>query len=217
MPGQKSDLSRDRPKRKASKDYSAIFRSSTFWIIAGGFLLCNLIYPLQSSQMNLMLIENGASMGTAAWMISLFAGGVMVGRFVCGLALDRFPSHLVAAIALGLPAIGLSTLGLGFNSTWIMACSVAVMGFSLGAESDLAAFLVIRYFPLQVYGTVLGLVVMSLGLSAVLGASLLSLTLALFDHFRIYMLIAAATCALGAGLFLLLANKPHADSAAEKE
>ena len=217
MPGQKSDLSRDRPKRKASKDYSAIFRSSTFWIIAGGFLLCNLIYPLQSSQMNLMLIENGASMGTAAWMISLFAGGVMVGRFVCGLALDRFPAHLVAAIALGLPAIGLSTLGLGFNSTLIMACSVAVMGFSLGAESDLAAFLVIRYFPLQVYGTVLGLVVMSLGLSAVLGASLLSLTLALFDHFRIYMLIAAATCALGAGLFLLLANKPHADSAAEKE
>ena len=208
MPSSKAaQSSKNRPKRQARKDYPAIFRTRVFWIIAGGFLLCNLIYPLQSSQMNLMLIENGASAATAAWMISVFAGGVMVGRFVCGLALDRFPAHLVAAVALGLPAVGLTLLGLGFNSTGVMGCSVAIMGLSLGAESDLAAYLVIRYFRIEVYGTVLGLVVTALGLSAVLGATLLSVTLSLVDHFSYYMLIAATMCTAGAALFLLLGRE----------
>ena len=65
-------------------DYQLIFRSRTFWIIAGGFLLCNLIYPLQSTQMTLLLMEKGASIDTAAWMISLFAGGVLGAALFAG-------------------------------------------------------------------------------------------------------------------------------------
>jgi MFS family permease len=199
-------------KRSAREDYPKIFRASAFWVIAGGFLLCNLIYPLQSSQMKLMLLESGASSQAASWMISLFAAGVMIGRFACGLALDRFPAHLVAAIALGLPALGLLTLGLGFQATGILAASVMIMGLSLGAESDLAAYLVIRYFRMEVYGTVLGLVVMSLALSAVLGALLLSVTLQIADHFRLYMLVSAVMCTAGAFLFLLLGRNGIAQS-----
>lgn len=191
-------------KRSAKKDYATILRTPALWVIAAGFLLCNLIYPLQSSQMNLMLIEAGATPQTAASLISLFAGGVLVGRFACGFALDRYPAHIVAALALGLPSIGLLMLGAGFNSIPVLAASVMVMGFSLGAESDLAAYLVIRYFKIEVYGTVLGLVVSALALSAVLGSVLLGVTLRLINHYSLYMLIAAAMCAAGAMLFLLL-------------
>lgn len=194
-------------KRSAKKDYGTILRTPALWVIGGGFLLCNLIYPLQSSQMNLMLIENGASTQAAASMISLFAAGVMIGRFVCGFALDRFPAPIVAAVALGLPSLGLLAMGLGFNGTAVLAASVMVMGLSLGAESDLAAYLVIRYFKIDVYGTVLGLVVSALALSAVLGALLLGLTLRLVDHFSLYMLIAAVLCGAGAMLFLLLGHE----------
>ncbi len=180
------------------------FAAAAFWAIAGGFLLCNLIYPLQSSQMNLMLLEAGADSETASWMISLFAAGVMFGRFACGLALDRFPAYVVAAVALGLPALGLFTHSLGAEATLILAASVAVMGLSLGAESDLVAYLVMRYFRIDVYGTVLGLVVTSLALSSVLGSVVLSITLRMFNHFSVYMFVSAILCCLGTGLFTLL-------------
>ena len=194
-------------KKRAKNDYGEIFRSGTFRVIASAFLLCNLIYPLQSSQMRLMLLEAGATASTAAWMISLLAAGVMAGRILCGLALDRFPAPIVAAIALGAPGVGLFAIAAGFTATPFLAASVLIMGLSLGAESDLAAYLVMRYFRIEIYGSVLGLVVTSIAISAALGAVVLSATLAIADHFSLYMLIAGASCITGATLFLLLGRK----------
>ncbi|MDE8651635.1 MFS transporter [Novosphingobium album (ex Liu et al. 2023)] len=191
-------------RRPAAQAYAAILRTPAFWIVSGGFLMCNLLYPLQSSQMKLMLLEHGASSESAAWMISLLAAGVLFGRFACGLALDRFPPAIVAAIALGMPGVGLLAVAMGFDSELSLALAVAVMGLSLGAESDLAAYLVMRYFPMEVYGTVLGLVVACLAASATLGAVLLSVTLRLVDHFSAYMVIAGLASFAGGSLFLLL-------------
>jgi MFS family permease len=191
-------------RRKASQDYAQVLASGPFWVISGGLLLCTLLYPLQSSQMNLMLIEKGANPAFAAWMVSLFAAGVMLGRFFCGVALDRLPAHLVAAVALGLPGIGIFVIASGLASPVALAAAVMLFGLSLGAESDLAAYLVMRYFPFEVYGTVLGLVVTCMALSAALGAVLLSFTLRLTDTFDMYMLIAGAASLAGGSLFLLL-------------
>ncbi len=200
-----------KPAPKAGEgDYRRIFRSGTFWIIAGGFLFCNLIYPLQSSQMKLMLEENGMDSTAGAWMVSLFAGGVLAGRFLCGIALDRFPAHLVAAIALGLPGIGLLMIASGLTSPAVLAFAIVLMGLSLGAESDLAAYLVMRFFPLAIYGTVLGLVVTSLALSASLGSLVLGAVLHLTGSFSAYLVIGAACSLGGAGLFLMLGRQPAA-------
>jgi MFS family permease len=201
---------REPAARKASKrrkgDYRVIFQSRTFWIIACGFLLCNLIYPLQSSQMKLMLEENGIASTSGSWMISLFAGGVLTGRFVCGAALDRYPAHLVATIALGLPGIGLLMIASGLAAPVVLALAIGLMGLSLGAESDLAAYLVMRFFPLEVYGTVLGLVVTSLALSASLGSVVLSAILHNTGSFSAYLFFGGACSLGGAALFLLLGH-----------
>lgn len=195
------------PRRRAAADYRLIMRSRAFWIIFVGMLLCNLIYPLQSSQMKLMLLENGVDSTAGSWMISLFAVGVMLGRFGCGLALDRFPPHLVAAIGMGLPAIGLLSLALGFNAPAILAGSVVLLGLSLGAESDLAAFLVIRFFRIDIYSTVVSLVVVAIGVAAVLGSVMLSLTLRLVHDFSLYMLLGGIASLAGSALFLLLGRE----------
>lgn len=205
MPCRRAPKPSSRKVNKAGESsYRAIFRSSTFWIIAGGFLLCNLIYPLQSSQMKLMLEENGMDSTSGAWMISLFAGGVLVGRFTCGAALDRYPAHLVATIALGLPGIGLLMIASGLASPAVLALAIGLMGLSLGAESDLAAYLVMRFFRLEVYGTVLGLVVTSLALSASLGSIVLSAILHSTNSFSAYLFFGGACSFGGAALFLLL-------------
>ncbi len=194
-------------KRSARKDYPAVFRMPAFWLIFAGLLLCNLVYPLQSSQMKLMLLEKGADAQTAVWIISLFASGVAAGRFLCGLALDRFPAHLVAAIALTVPGIGLLTVGLGFTALPVLAGSVLLMGLSLGAESDLVAYLTMRYFRLEIYGTVLGLVVMAMAISAALGSVVLGLVLQRFDNFDPYMLLSGVLALAGGSLFLLLGRQ----------
>lgn len=205
----------ERKTRRARADYSEIFQSRTFRIIAAAFLLCNLIYPLQSTQMKLMLEEAGASSSAAAWMISLLAAGVLIGRFACGLALDRFPAHLVAAVALGMPSVGLIAVASGLTATPVLAASVMLMGLSLGAESDLAAYLVMRFFRLEIYGSVLGLVVASLALSAALGSVVLSITLRMADHFSVYMFIAGAASLTG-GVLLLFLNRSEAPQIASR-
>lgn len=205
QPGRR--IAKKQPRRRAAEDYPEILRTQAFWVITCGMLLCNLIYPLQSSQMKLMLMESGASSSLAAFMISLLAGGVVLGRFICGLALDRFPTHLVAAIAMSLPTVGLFALAAGLNGPVVLAGSVMLIGLSLGAESDLAAYMVIRYFRIEVYGTVLGLVVTSMAVSAALGAIVLSITLSLVDNFRLYMLLVGIASAIGGVQFLLLGRR----------
>lgn len=191
-------------KRRTQEDYAEVLRNGNFWIIAAGFMLCNLVYPLQSSQMNLMLLENGASASTAALMVSVLAAGVMTGRFCCGFALDRFPTPLVAAIAMGMPALGLFALAAGASTPELLAASVMLVGLSLGAESDLAAYLVMRYFRLEIYGTVLGLVVTTMAASAAIGAVVLSATLRAFDHFSLYLALTGVSSLAGGLIFLFL-------------
>ncbi|MCX7283617.1 MAG: MFS transporter [Novosphingobium sp.] len=194
----------DERARRARVDYIMVLRAPKFWAIFFGFFLCNLIYPLQSSQMKLMLLESGASAQLSAALISAFAGGVMLGRLVCGLALDRYPPHRVACVAMGLPAIGLTLLAAGVTTPAALSIAVVFMGLSLGAESDLAAYLVMRYFKVEIYGTVLGLVVLALGLSAAFGAAVLSISLKSANHFWPYMSFAAVMTCLGSVVFLTL-------------
>jgi hypothetical protein len=65
-----------------------------------------------------------------------------------------------------------------------------------------------RYFKLEVYGTVLGLVVTSLALAASLGSVILSATLHVTGSFFAYLLLGVTGCIAGAALFLMLAPSP---------
>jgi len=209
MPGKQTPVEGDaKQPRSAGKDYRMVMKMRAFWLIFIGIMLANLVYPLQSSQMKLMLLEKGADPETAVWLISLFAGGVAIGRFACGIALDRFPPHLVAATALALPGFGLLTVALGFTALPVLAASVLLMGLSLGAESDLVAYLTTRYFPIEIYGTVIGLIVMSMAISAALGAIVLGVVLKQLDSFDPYMLLSGVLALTGGALFLLLGREP---------
>jgi len=68
-----------------------------------------------------------------------------------------------------------------------------------------------------IYCTVLGLVVTSLALSATLGAMVLSFTLSLVDHFRLYMLVAGGSSVVGALLFLMLGRRRDSDASADAD
>ncbi|MCW1430161.1 MFS transporter [Novosphingobium sp. JCM 18896] len=188
----------------AREDYGVILRSRTFWIIVVAMFLCMLHTPLHASQMNIMLLDNGITTQEAATMVSIYAFGTLLGRIVCGLALDRYSTPIVTALSMGIPAIGLFLLGTDWNTLPVIGFSMFLVGLSVGAEVDIMAFLVSRYFNIRIYNSTLGLVHCVTFLTAGLGAGAISLTLKLTDSFSPFLYFVSATITVGGFLFLLL-------------
>jgi MFS family permease len=205
LPGkEKRDVGADRNQRHEAHDYRAIARNAAFWIILTSTVLCSVPYALAASQIKVMLIEHDVSSTQAGFMVSVFAGGVIVGRFASGLALDRFPTHWVAAVGMGLPCIGLFMLASDVTALPLIVLAVATLGLSYGAEGDVVAYIAARYFDIKIFSTVLGLFMAGAGGAMTLGAAILSLTLHLTDSFRIFMLISGVSVLLGSLGFLRL-------------
>ena len=197
-----------RTSRPASHDYKMITRTRAFWVMMIGMLLCNLAQSLPSSQMSLLLIENGLSTAQAAGLLSLFAIGVIVGRFACGLALDHFSAPIVASLGMGIPAIGLVIMASDLDTQFALAIAVLTMAVSQGAEGDLGAYLVARYFGMEVFSSVASLVTAMMAAGSALGTFVLSATLARTDSYDTFLIMGAVAIFLGSIMFLLLGRAP---------
>ncbi len=171
-------------------------------------LLCNLSFSMQTSQLKVILLDRGVDTVTGSLAISLFAFSVIVGRLLCGVALDRFPAYAVSAISLGLPGLGLGLLATGLATPTLIAVAVMLLGLSLGAEGDVIAYLVARYFKPEVYSTVLGLVLGVMAFAIAVGALLLSVMLKLTGSFTPYLAVVAVAALIGSGMLLLLGRVP---------
>ncbi|MFA7601480.1 MAG: MFS transporter [Novosphingobium sp.] len=193
------------PLREAKRgDYQIILRSPLFWLILVAMFLCLLQTQLHSSQMNLMLIDQGLTIQTAANIASVYAFGTIVGRIACGLALDRFPTPIVTFVSMFLPAIGFLMLGSHFDGEGVIAIAMFLVGLSVGAESDIIPFLVARYFKVRIYNTTLGLLTTCAFLASATGALGVSYTLSRFDSFEPFLWVIAGSIMVGSFLFLLM-------------
>jgi MFS family permease len=186
------------------EDYGVILNSQVFWVIVISMFLCMLHTPLHASQMNVMLVDQGLSTQAAATVVSVYAFGTIVGRIACGLALDRFPTPIVTAISMGIPAVGFFLLGTELDGFGTIAFAMFIVGLSVGAEVDIMAFLVARYFNIRIYNSTLGLVHCVTFLTGAVGAGSISLTLKLADSFAPFLYIVSGTITVGGLLFLML-------------
>ncbi len=196
--------SKDAPKRRARDDYPMIFRTRAFWILAAVMLLCNLPQTLLLVQLKLLLLANGVSGPGASVMFTALSVGMLTGRFVTGLALDRLEPTLVAFVTLGLPSLGIYLIASSLDGTTILTFAVFCLGFAFGAEGDIVAFLVAKRFGLEVYSSVMGLLTAIMSLSTSLGAGLLSLTLTRTGNYNLFLVISGTAVIVGATLLLLL-------------
>lgn len=185
-------------------DYAIILRSKLFWLILIAMFLCLLQTQLHSSQMNLMLIDQGLTMQTAANIASIYAFATIVGRIACGLALDRYSTPMVTFVSMILPALGFFLLGTSLDTYTVIACSMFLVGLSVGAESDIISFLIARYFKLRIYNTTLSMLFCASFLSSAAGALGVSYTLRVYDSFEPFLFVIAGSIAIGSLLFLFM-------------
>jgi predicted MFS family arabinose efflux permease len=192
------------PKRRAREDYPVILRSRPFWILLVAMLLCNLPQTIVLVQLKLLLLANGISGQGASVMLSAVSVGMLAGRFVTGIALDRFNAVITSFFGLALPCVGLFLLASSLDTPTVVTIAVFCLGFAFGAEGDIIAFLVARHFGVRVYSSTLGLLTAAMSFSTASGAMLLSLTLAKTGGYELYLVIVGCAVLLGAASILLL-------------
>jgi predicted MFS family arabinose efflux permease len=197
---------------RTKSDYAEIFRNKAFWILVAAILLCNMPTVIGLSQLMVMLLENGISPGAASGMLAAHAVGTLIGRFGCGLALDRWPLHIVSALSMGAPAIGLALIASPYDAPVILMIAVLFIGLAFGAEGDLLGYAIANKFGTRVYSSVFSFMSTAMGITSASGALLLGLTLALTNTFTLFLLITAILTAVGALLLLVLKNvKPYVE------
>jgi MFS family permease len=184
-----------------------LLRHPTLILILAGMFLVNIPQVFASSQLKLIVMDSGVTSETATWMMSMYAVGVIVGRFLSGLALDRVQPHFVALVALGLPAIGYVIFASHITATVILSLGVIVVGFAQGAESDIGAYLVSRRFDMKNFSLLLSFLTAMVGVGSAAGSLFLSTTLHVSDSYVPFLLASAAATILGAVLFVLTGSR----------
>lgn len=132
-------------------------------IVARKYWTCNIAIALVVSAVmgmitnSVPILQNmGFSATEAGAIFSVFGLSLVVGRLLVGFFLDRFWPPGVAAISLLLPALGCALFLMGSDSIPVMMLAVALVGVGAGAEFDIAAFLVAKYFGMKEYGRLMG-------------------------------------------------------------
>ncbi len=139
-------------------------------------------------------------------LTSLIGLSVIVGRVFGGWLIDRFWAPAVAAVLLGAPAAACLILagpGLDYRGAML---SIVLIGLAAGAEYDLLAFMVARYFGMKSYGGIYGALYSCFALGAGVGPVVFG---ANFDRTHAYAesLHFAAGMFLGPALLLLLLGR----------
>lgn len=132
-------------------------RSPRFWLLNFALsLIVACVVTLVTNGVPL-LRDKGLDAADAARIFGTFGLSLILGRVVVGYLVDRLWAPGVAAVALSLPALGCLLLGINGagNTGWLVA-GVMMVGIGAGAEFDLAAFLVSRYFGMRDYGRLFG-------------------------------------------------------------
>lgn len=145
-----------------------VVRSKRFW-------LCNVALTLATVSMigmvtNTvpMLRDRGMSAADAATAFSVYGISLILGRVLVGYLVDRLWAPGVALVVMLMPAMGCFLFYSGDNHMGMLMLASLLVGFGAGAELDIAAFLMARYFGMRDYSRVFAMHMGVIGLISTL-------------------------------------------------
>jgi MFS family permease len=125
-----------------------------FWAMGLAMALCSAAMTSLIATFVPMLEDRGYDKGTAAWMAGSFGFAVIGGRVLVGFLIDRWWAPLVGFCFFLPAAIGIAVLALVPLSAPATIACIALAGLAAGAEVDLLAYLVSRYFGQRDFGRI---------------------------------------------------------------
>jgi len=181
----------------------AALRSYRLWAIWFVFVLSSAATLSLGPHLPSLFADRGFDAAMAARSASMVGIGLLVGRLLTGLLIDRIHAPLVASVFFVGGAIGVFLLR-GSHDYGTLLIATTLIGLTIGAEGDLISYLVRAYFGLASFGTLFGIAFSGYGLGAVIGPIGLG---AWFDRHGSYdlpLLVLPCTLLVAAALVLSL-------------
>ena len=132
-----------------------IWRTSTFWLLVASFFLAGASVHACVLHMGAMLSDRGVSAQAAAVASSMVGFAVLIARVGTGYLLDRFFAPKLAAFFFCGAAAGIGLLMFGASGKLALGAAFLI-GMGMGAEGDIIAYSLSRYFGLKAFGTAYG-------------------------------------------------------------
>ena len=148
------------------------WQTSTFWVLVGSFFLMSASVHGCLIHLVPLLTDRGISPQLAAAATSLFGGALLFGRVGAGYLLDHFFASTVAVGFFSGATLGLILLWSGATGSTAFVAAFLV-GLGMGAEGDIIAYLVGRYFGLRAFGEIYGYAFGAFTLGGVVGPLLM--------------------------------------------
>jgi MFS family permease len=185
-------------------------------VVSGRYWVCNLAICLVVAAVIGMvtntvpiLRERGFSATEAGVIFSGFGVALIGGRLLVGFFLDRLWPPAVAAVSLLLPSLGCLLLLVASNDMTTMIIAVALIGIGTGAEFDIAAFLIARYFGMKDYSRLMGLHQGLVTVASALAPLLFAILYRESGNYQMMLMLCVGFTAAGALLLLTLGRAPQ--------
>ena len=127
-----------------------------FWALTIAFFLAIVAINGTLTHIVALLTDRGVPLKVAVDTLSTAGLALIVGRIISGWCLDRFNGTLVAILFFIVPMAGIALLASKAGGS-VPLLGAILCGIGVGAEVDLMAFFVSRYFGLKAYGRIYGL------------------------------------------------------------
>ena len=189
----------------------AVFHDWRFWAITIAFFIGVVAINGMLTRVVPLLSDRGFPIRDAVTALSISGIALTVGRIVSGWSLDRVHGPYVACAFFGSAMIGICLLATGAGGS-VPFYGTVLCGLGIGAEVDLMAFFVSRYFGLRSFGVIYGTLFALFSIGNSVGPYLMDLS---FHHAGSYvpmMLAFVASLAVACGLLLPLGPYRYAVS-----
>ena len=186
-------------------------RTWRFWGMTFAFFVAIVAINGTLTQVVALLTDRGESRDIAVFALSMSGLALTFGRIASGFCLDRFHGPYVACAFFLSAAVGMALLAADIEPfAGTMLC-----GLGIGAEVDLMAFLVSRYFGIRAFGAVYGLMFAIFSFGVGMGPWLMGMS---HDYLKSYVpMMLVFEAALALAIFVLLMLGPYRFASPRRE
>lgn len=151
---------------------------------------------------SLLALDRGLSTSQAASIAATYGLSTIIGRVLVGALADHFFVPRVAMLFFAMSAVGfvLAALYGGTGSPALLMVVALTIGLGFGAESDVIALFITRYFGQRCFGAIYGLLLATFLIGASIGPALFGYGRQLAGSYSLPMLVGAVVMTVAAAL-----------------
>lgn len=179
-------------------------REWRFWLMAFAILAISSSLAGPVPNLENILKHSGMTPAIVLELTPLIGLTALIGRLAGGWLLDRFWAPAVGFVILSLPALSCWILASDTLSFEMAAAAILLIGFALGVEYDLIAYLIARYFGLKSYTAIYGILYVCFAVGSGAAPLLYGHDFDAHGTYHLSLLTSSAALVVAAALLLLL-------------